>query len=92
MTTKEIRDIGKKSLDITKELLNKEPEGIIRVRKEGKEWEVIVEVLERRAVPDTQDILGRYELKFDAAGEILDYKQVMLRRRADLVTEEGEGE
>ncbi len=88
MTTKEIKDIGKKSLDITKELLNKDPESVISIRKEGKEWEVIVEVLERRAVPDTQDILGRYELKFDATGEILDYKQVMLRRRADLVTED----
>lgn len=76
---------------ITKELLNKEPEGVISVGKEDKGWKVIVEVLERRAVPDTQDILGRYELKLDANGEILDYKQVMLRRRCDLVTE-SEGE
>ncbi len=89
MTTKEIREIGKKSLDITKELLNKEPEGLISTKREGKEWKVIVEVLERRAVPDTQDILGRYELKLDADGEILDYKQIMLRKRADLVTQEG---
>lgn len=89
MTTREIREIGKKSLDITKELLNKEPEGVISTKKDGKEWKVVVEVLERRAVPDTQDILGRYELKLDADGEILDYKQIMLRKRADLVTEEG---
>lgn len=88
MTTRDIMDIGKKSLDITKELLKKEPEGVISIAKEDKGWKVIVEVLERRAVPDTQDILGRYELKLDADGEILDYKQVMLRRRADLVTEE----
>ena len=91
MTTEEIKDIGKKSLSIANELLNKNPEGVISVRKEGKEWKVVVEVLERKAVPDTQDILGRYELELDASGEILDYKQIMLRRRADLVTE-GEGE
>lgn len=89
MTTKDIREIGKKSLEITKELLNKEPEGVISTKREGKDWKVMVEVLERRAVPDTQDILGRYELKLDADGEILDYKQIMLRKRADLATEEG---
>jgi hypothetical protein len=43
-----------------------------------------VEVLERKSVPDTQDILGRYEMKFDPDGELLGYKRIMLRRRADM--------
>ncbi|PKP54445.1 MAG: hypothetical protein CVT90_01235 [Candidatus Altiarchaeales archaeon HGW-Altiarchaeales-3] len=87
MTTKNIKDIGKISLDITKELLKKEAESVISIIKESKEWKVVVEALERKAVPDTQDIMGRYELTLDTAGEILDYKQVMLRRRSDLVSE-----
>lgn len=85
---KDIREISKRSLPLVESILNKKPESIISVTKEGKEWRVLAEVLERKAVPDTQDILGRYELKLDENANLLGYKQVMLRRRADLVTEE----
>ncbi len=87
MTTDEIKKISKKSLDIMKELLNKKPESTISVAKEEKGWKVVVEVLERKSVPDTQDILGRYELKLDNDHEILDYRQILLRRRCDLIAE-----
>ncbi|MCG2826693.1 MAG: gas vesicle protein [Thermoplasmatales archaeon] len=88
MATKEIMDIGKQSLSIMEKTLNKKPESVISVNKEGKEWKVLAEVLERRAVPDTQDILGRYELRMDEKGELLGYKQVLTKRRADLMVEE----
>ncbi|MCG2826205.1 MAG: gas vesicle protein [Thermoplasmatales archaeon] len=88
MATKEIMDIGKQSLSILEKTLNKKPESVISVNKEGKEWKVLAEVLERRAVPDTQDILGRYELRMDEKGELLGYKQVLTKRRADLMVEE----
>lgn len=91
MTTDEIKKISKKSLDVVKELLNKKPESTISVAKEEKGWKVVVEALERKSVPDTQDILGRYELSLDNKGELLDYKQIVLRRRADLIAE-GEAE
>ena len=88
MVTTDISKISKESLSTLGTLLNKKPESVISINKEGEEWKVIAEVLERRAVPDTQDILGRYELKLDGAGELLSYKQVMTKRRADLVVEE----
>ena len=88
MATKEISDIGKQSLSTLGSLLNKKPESVISVNKEGKEWKVLAEVLERRAVPDTQDIIGRYELRLDEKGELVGYKQVMTKRRADLIVEE----
>lgn len=88
MATKEIMDMGKQSLSILKETLNKKPESVISVSKEGEEWKILAEVLERRAVPNTQDILGRYEIRLDGKGELLGYKQVMTKRRADLIAEE----
>jgi len=88
MATKEIMNMGKQSLSILKETLNKKPESVISVSKEGEEWKVLAEVLEHRAVPNTQDILGRYELRLDGKGELLGYKQVMTKRRADLIAEE----
>lgn len=88
MVAKEIIDIGREGLSTLEKLLNKKPESVLSVNKEGKEWKVIAEVLERRAVPDTQDILGRYELRLDEKGELLGYKQVLTKRRADLMVEE----
>ncbi len=85
----DIRGISKRSLPLVESVLNKKPEGIISVTKEKKGWRVLAEVLERKAVPDTQDILGRYELRLDENADLLGYTQVMLRRRADLVREEG---
>ncbi|MDI6903289.1 MAG: gas vesicle protein GvpO [Methanocellales archaeon] len=88
MATKEVLDVGKRSLAILESLLNKKAESVVSVTKEGKEWVVLTDVLERRAVPDTQDIIGRYELRLDEAGETLGYKQVMTKRRADLIVSE----
>jgi len=65
-------------------LLKKDLDSIIRLNKDAEGWLAEVEVLERKSVPDTQDILGRYEMKFDEAGELLGYKRIMLRRRSDM--------
>ncbi len=83
MATEGILDLGEKSRGIIEELLDKHAESVISVTKEENEWKVLVEVLERRAVPDTQDLLGRYELKLDENKELLGYERVVLRRRQD---------
>lgn len=88
MGTKQIMNMGVKGLEMITKLVKKQPESVISVSNEGKQWNVIAEVLERKAIPDTQDIIGRYELKLDKKGELLNFKQIMLRRRCDLIKEE----
>lgn len=87
MGTKQIMSMGEKGLEMITKLVKKQPESVISVQNEGKQWKVVTEVLERKAIPDTQDILGRYELKLNGKGELLNYKQIMLRRRCDLIEE-----
>lgn len=65
-------------------MLKKKLDNIISLNKDADGWVAEVEVLERKSVPDTQDILGRYEMKFDLDGDLLGYKRIMLRRRADM--------
>lgn len=65
-------------------MLKKNLDSIISLNKDPEGWMAEVEVLERKSVPDTQDILGRYEMKFDLEGELLGYKRIMLRRRSDM--------
>ena len=70
---------------------NKEFDSVISMNKCEGGWLAEVEVLERKSVPDTQDILGRYEMKFDDGGELLGYKRIMLRRRSDMEMVAGRG-
>jgi hypothetical protein len=65
-------------------MLKKKVESVISLNKDAEGWVAEIEVLERKSVPDTQDIIGRYEMKFDLEGELLGYKRIMLRRRSDM--------
>jgi hypothetical protein len=47
-------------------------------------WRVTAEVIERKSVPDTSDLLGIYELRLDEAGNLLRYERTRMRRRCDL--------
>jgi hypothetical protein len=47
-------------------------------------WRVTAELVERRGVPDTSDLLGVYELRLDHAGNIVQYERTRMRRRCDL--------
>jgi len=84
MATETIMDIGMKAKGVIEQLLDKKAESVISATKEENEWKVLVEVLERRAVPDSQDLIGRYELRLDENKELLGYERIVLRRRTDL--------
>lgn len=73
-------------------VLNKHIEGIVKCNKRDKNWVVVVEALERRAIPDSRDILGRYTFVLDEDMNLLGYEQTMIRCRSDLLKEEGEEE
>lgn len=47
-------------------------------------WVVAVELVEKRGIPDSNDVLGLYELRLDAAGTVLRYERTQMRRRGDL--------
>jgi len=46
-------------------------------------WRAVVEVVERRAVPDTQDIIGRYEIELDTDATVHGYRRLDRYRRGD---------
>ena len=80
VSVEKVSDIA---LSIVKKYISKEPETVISVEEAEGEWKVTVEALERKAIPDTQDLLGRYEIRLNENGELLGWKQRMVRKRAD---------
>ena len=79
-----IQIISEKAGETAEMLLKKDLDSVVSLNKDSEGWLAEVEVLERKSIPDTQDILGRYEMKFDEEGELLGYKRIMLRRRSDM--------
>jgi hypothetical protein len=65
-------------------LLNLKVSVISSVSPEDDGWRVTAELIERRGVPDTNDQIGVYDLRLDAAGTVLRYERTRLRRRGDL--------
>jgi hypothetical protein len=72
------------SVEAAHELLDHEFEGVVRVEDDGDGWRTLVEVVERSAVPDTQDIIGRYEVTLDADGDLTGYGLVERYRRGEM--------
>lgn len=79
-----LKDMLRIARNSAEELLGKRFESICSISKTEGGWIVNVEVLERRAIPDTQDIIGRYEMSFDENGEITGYRRMELRHRGSL--------
>lgn len=46
-------------------------------------WRAVVEVVERSSVPDTQDVIGRYEIELEEEGRIQGYRGLDRYRRGD---------
>lgn len=80
MTTKEIIEKAKKELVSLTEF--KSPNAI-GVKKEGNEWVITIELIEKESIPDGMDILGTYAVRTDQGGCILNYKRTELRKRVD---------
>jgi hypothetical protein len=79
-----IQEICEKASRTAETIFKKKVDGIVGLSKNEEGWLVEMEVRERKSIPDTQDILGRYEMRLDESGELLSLRRVMLRRRSDM--------
>jgi len=58
-------------------------DGVIGLSKTDEGWVVSLEALERRAIPDTMDVLGLYEVRLDDEGNLLGFDRKKLRKRGE---------
>jgi hypothetical protein len=71
--------------DVAETLLDVPFDGITSVeRADDGRWRAVFEVVERSAVPDTQDIIGRYELFLSASGDVREYSLQQRFKRSEL--------
>lgn len=75
-------------VEVAGDLIGRPLDGVVEVGRTDDGWRAVVEVVERRAVPDTQDILGRYELTLDSPDDVTSYRRTGRYRRADTGSDE----
>jgi hypothetical protein len=64
--------------------LGKKPaDGVTGLSKTKEGWAILLEALERKAIPDTMDVLGLYELRMDDQGQLLGLDRKKLRKRGE---------
>jgi len=81
-----IEEVTDLAFAIAKKYLRKEPEAIVSTEELEGEWRITVEALERRSIPDSQDLLGRYEVRLNKNGALIGWAQKVIRRRCDIIS------
>lgn len=82
-----LADAQKRARGAAQDLLEHQFEGIIKAESNDEGWRTVVEVVERNAVPDTQDIIGRYEISLDETGTVTGYELLERYRRGNMKEE-----
>ena len=63
-------------------LTGKDADKVISLRRDGEIWELEVDVVDLRRVPDTTDYLATYLVHLDDDGNVLDLRRVRRYVRA----------
>ncbi|MFJ8622259.1 gas vesicle protein GvpO [Kitasatospora sp. NPDC093550] len=69
------RGAAARAADCVQELTGRSAEGITSLKRTEDGWQVGVEVLEARRIPDSTDILAEYGVVLDADGELVSYRR-----------------
>ncbi len=80
----QIRDVVEKAKLELGAIIGMPISGVTGGEKMNDGWHVTIEVIERKAVPDAQDLLGVYEVVLDVDGDLINYERKRMRHRADL--------
>jgi hypothetical protein len=77
------REIVAGAMEQLQELIGRPVEGVTGMEKDGNEWTVTVEVVELERIPNTTDILGKYELTLDKNGDLTSAHRTRRYHRAE---------
>ena len=67
------------------DLTNLSVDGVVGLSKDAGVYVVNLQTVERKAIPDSMDVLGIYAVRVDEAGNLLGFERTGLRKRADTV-------
>ncbi len=80
----ELGPILERAVQELKSLTGFELSSVVAVARRADGWSLRIELLERRGVPDTMDLIGLYEVLTSVDGHVLQFERQVLRHRGDV--------
>ncbi|OIN98924.1 hypothetical protein AUJ66_00015 [Candidatus Desantisbacteria bacterium CG1_02_38_46] len=80
----EIKDIVETAKEKLMEFTGFSSPNAIGINKEGNEWHITVEIIEKPSEAVNLEILGIYDVRVDASGNLLGYERMGMRKRGDI--------
>jgi Gas vesicle synthesis protein GvpO len=71
------------AVEQVQDLIGRPVESVTGMEKNGNEWTVTLEVLELQRVPNTTDVLGKYEVTVNKDGELTGTQRTRRYPRAE---------
>ena len=69
-------DAARRAVEQIAMLTGRPVEGVLGMRRDGDDgWEVTIELVELRRVPDSTDVRASYEVALDGSGELREYRR-----------------
>jgi hypothetical protein len=78
-----MRDIVIGAIAQVQDLIGRPVESVTGVEKNGSEWNLTLEVLELERVPNTTDVLGRYDVTVNKDGDVTGAHRTRRYNRAE---------
>ena len=69
-------ELSQAAVATVQELTGYQPEAVIGLEWDGDLWQVRVDVLELKRVPNTTDMIGEYLVSLDEDGTLRGYKRI----------------
>ena len=82
--TMRLNEVINAAKDQLQSILTLDVANVVAASKTDDGWNVKIELVERKAIPDTQDLLGTYDVILDDEGNIVSYERKRVRKRIDL--------
>lgn len=82
-TEKGVSYIANQAKEELASLTGLEPSTVMGIEKDGGDWKVTLEMIEKKSIPDAMDLLGTYEVHLDNDGQLLNFTRILLRKRGD---------
>lgn len=77
-------EIAQRAKELIGMLTGFKADSVTGIRRNGQSWQVTVEMVEMKRVPNAGDVLGTYEAMFDDKGNLLTYNRTRRYLRGQL--------
>ncbi len=81
-------EIARRAKEQLTELTDLRADTVSRLMKTTEGWQVDVEMIEMKRIPDSSDVLATYETTLDDEGNVLNYRRTRRYYRADAMETE----